>query len=569
MEQPKQFPAVVCKSTDSSVSPIPLKKLAILTLTLFIYGNLTLGNGGGCVKNAFELYKNSPVTTPDPNNRLIRILEDTPNPEAQKSIQDIDQKSYKEQIRNDKYMRGDVINFIFVDTNLTSPSEILKQNKDTIIDPGLHDLSKSFQNITFTVENAVFILTSEQNGQDWFVTNHTILIDKKCYASVSSSATYLDYEDLVILDIINTFSFDSVFLENQMSQEVWFWSQSELSYLAYGGYLPLYSKISILLFLAIGQAFVSFAASLYTKVVTFLSPLLLYGFINCAWGRCFLTDERAQRLFLSSFYRAFTWLGIYLYALNRNARKVFEPFQIVAHVLTVILLYVMYIALTKLATRLICYKAYPKDMDGNFCGIVAAIELGCLFFLRSKQGLFFGPKVLYLGLLVFLVYQNFTAYGFYNMGIQIQTTFTMSYFFGQLYCFENPSMNLDIEHMDKPSNNRPRGLYQPLFSQTWYHDQPPLWTIFLPFYEREKFTIEEMSLVDQNFQQMNAYLSNMTNRIGFNFGDEDGDLPLDLTGPNLNGNGVQQDVQPVQPVVQNVEMQPIAGGREQPPLQNP
>ena len=150
----------------------------------------------------------------------------------------------------------------------------------------------------------------------------------------------------------------------------------------------------------------SFAASLYTKVVTFLSPLFLYGFISCVWGRCFLVGETSQRLFLSNFYLAFTWLGIYLYALNRTSRRIFEPFLIGAQVLTIIMLYIIYQALTKITLRLICYraKAYPKDMDSSFCGLVAAIELVCLFFLRSKQGLFFGPKIIYLGFLVFLIY---------------------------------------------------------------------------------------------------------------------------------------------------------------------
>lgn len=228
------------------------------TLTIFLYGNIALGNGGGCVKNAFELYKNSPIRiTENNNNTLIRNLEKDAEygkiyNDQKSSNNATNQKFYKEQIRDEKYMKGDLINFVFMPTDLISPTEVLKQNQEEILNPADYNQTKSYLNMTFTTERAVFMLYDKQNGQDWFTTKHTILIDQRCYSSISSIANFLDYEDLVILDIINTFSSDSIFLQNHFTQEIWFWSQKELSYLAGGNYIPIYSKISILLYLIIG-----------------------------------------------------------------------------------------------------------------------------------------------------------------------------------------------------------------------------------------------------------------------------------------------------------------------------
>ena len=68
--------------------------------------------------------------------------------------------------------------------------------------------------------------------------------------------------------------------------------------------------------------------------------------------------------------------------------------------------------------------------------------------------------------------------------------------------------------MDKPSELRPRALYQPLFSQTWYHDIPPLWSMFIPFYDRKFFNRNELSLVDGRYTDLNTYLSSDSGNTG-------------------------------------------------------
>jgi len=74
-------------------------------------------------------------------------------------------------------------------------------------------------------------------------------------------------------------------------------------------------------------------------------------------------------------------------------------------------------------------------------------------------------------------------------------------------------MELYGMHLEKPTSERPRALYQPLFSLTWYHDLPPFWTMFIPFYQREEFNQQELSLIDQRYAEMNNYLATGTNGL--------------------------------------------------------
>jgi hypothetical protein len=86
-------------------------------------------------------------------------------------------------------------------------------------------------------------------------------------------------------------------------------------------------------------------------------------------------------------------------------------------------------------------------------------------------------------------------------------------------------------------------LYQPLFALTWYHDLPPFWTMFLPYYDRSCFTDDEMSLVDQRWPQMNAYLTNFNNDLLRPTGD--GLIEME----DFPGNLQNADGQPANPVV--------------------
>jgi hypothetical protein len=163
-------------------------------------------------------------------------------------------------------------------------------------------------------------------------------------------------------------------------------------------------------------------------------------------GQYFIPDQRDQRLFLANYYRAFTWIGIYLYALNRRRRKVFEPFFIGAHLLFVIVMYVIYIGLTKMCYTLVAWKPVNPDTMSNLCGMISVVEVSCLFFIRSKQGLYFVPKIIYLAIAIFLVYINLTVYGFYALAMKMMCSFIFAYLFGMIIFFEVQALDLPDIH---------------------------------------------------------------------------------------------------------------------------
>ncbi len=57
------------------------------------------------------------------------------------------------------------------------------------------------------------------------------------YIKKNTIAAFLTHEDLIIMDIVNTFKGEPVFIVNQGTGERWSWSKDELNALAPGGHL--------------------------------------------------------------------------------------------------------------------------------------------------------------------------------------------------------------------------------------------------------------------------------------------------------------------------------------------
>ena len=111
-----------------------------------------------------------------------------------------------------------------------------------------------------------------------------------------------------------------------------------------------------------------------------------------------------------------------------------------------------------MTSKKILIKNYKKKI---YADKILAIELGCVFFIRSKQGLYFVPKITYLIIFIFLIYVNFTPYGFYALAMKICMSLIMAYWFGMVLLFEAPVLALPDFHLEKPTDNRPRALFQP------------------------------------------------------------------------------------------------------------
>jgi len=73
---------------------------------------------------------------------------------------------------------------------------------------------------------------------------------------------------------------------------------------------------------------------------------------------------------------------------------------------------------------------------------------------------------------------------------------------------EIPALSWNPSYHYTPTAEKPRTLYNPLFSMAWYYDLPQLWTMFYPLHDRSTFTENEMALVDRKYVILNQLLNN-------------------------------------------------------------
>lgn len=79
------------------------------------------------------------------------------------------------------------------------------------------------------------------------------------------------------MDLIYFFNSNDLALTNKVTGENWVWSKDSLQNLRGFMSTPIHIKLYQLVYVVGGIIILSFATSLFTKIVTLLSPLLLYA----------------------------------------------------------------------------------------------------------------------------------------------------------------------------------------------------------------------------------------------------------------------------------------------------
>ena len=429
------------------------------------------------------------------------------------------------QNRTSFYMRGDIINFYLISGSKSS-SPKSAEGAYPYISPR-QAYRNGYTASIYAVSEEYFAMRLTRHKYSWFNVNHTVPVDYSCFAGFKDIMMLGENKDTsVVLDILNTFRDvkESISIFSFEQSLYYYWNSWELKKQQGFFSISLQSKLYELIYLIIGLVIVSFAASLYTKVVSLLSPLILYGLLKCCGKRIARGNLRHLEEVMQQFYKAFTWIGIYLQTIERNRglRKM-EGFFILAIFLTLFFFYFTYICLAHLTSKVLFPGCIPAELDGNLFGFMATVELVSLFFFRTRESLYFAPKIVLASILAFLLYVNFTAYGFYIKAFLVMNFFLLGIIFFCIGAFELPATQLRNEDFSKPTLARPRALFQPLFSLTWFHDLPPFWTLFIPFYDRHYFSAGEMSLLDHNWLLVNNHLRNANRPI---------DLPAPVPDPN-------------------------------------
>lgn len=423
------------------------------------------------------------------------------------------------QNRTSFYMKGDILNFFIMynsEGDLRAPLVPTSSKSYPYIPPVLaSNFSLKASIVTVTEEYAMLGLT--KRNVSWFTPIHTVPVDAACvFKQQNFLGRFIDQvEDIVIFDVISAFPKvkENLAINSRDSKSYWLWKSWQLKVGPGLLGIPLTNKIYEVVYLFFGLVLVSFSLSLYAKAVNLLSPMLIYAMVTCCGERIRQMNPALggiqQNGFWNQFHRAFTWVGIYLKTLKRRRNSKKFEFCFMASILMMIFLfYFSYLYLFSITQKILFTKASTVDLEGGLFAFLAMMELISMFMFRTRESLYFGPKLIYLGVMIYLLYVNFTIHGFYSAAVVSLNLFAFGVIAFCLGAFEMPARMLRDADFNKPTMNRPRVLYQPLFSITWYHDLPPFWTTFLPFYDRTYFTPEEMSLLDQNYQMLMPYLRN-------------------------------------------------------------
>lgn len=214
--------------------------------------------------------------------------------------------------------------------------------------------------------------------------------------------------------------------------------------------------------------------------------------------------------FRLSLYKFFPWLGIYLHTLNlNNKNQVIWVFF--SQIGVMIIFYCIYVSLFEFLDKLLFLWSFPLGINLKFYILIVFLEVTSFLFIRTRTSLKFYPKLVFIFLFMFCFYIQFNGYAFYNEAF-ICVVFGTMFFLSLFVTFiEIPALSWNPSYHYTPSIEKPRTLYNPLFSMSWFYDLPHLWTMFYPLHDRSTFTEPEMSLIDRKYLTLNQLLNHNQN----------------------------------------------------------
>jgi len=329
-------------------------------------------------------------------------------------------------------------------------------------------------------------------------TYHNITIDSDCYASTFIGkfvlAGILDFEVILANEIITSMKDYEVHLKNFRTNTVIPLSTHKVKGIhefSKTKFFPIYLILNLLQ--------IMFALFL-VHTITALSLRFFFMYVPIFF---FLGTERDSRL-QRQIIRIYSWIGLHYHTLHINGKKVFWIF---------ICFYLNYLLFGWLLDAVCVYwdfflfnKPFLKNISGDFYGLIYWAELFSVLFIRTRTSLKYVPRFYMLLLVMFIYYFQHTVLGFYDLGLTLLKLSVYMLFTYFLLTFEVPALEWNPSAHYTPSLNSPRALYFPIFSLTWNHELPPIWTMFYPLFGRSYFTNNELALVNGNYSLLRSTL---------------------------------------------------------------
>eukprot|EP01016_Furgasonia_blochmanni_P017796 TRINITY_DN2046_c0_g1_i9.p1 TRINITY_DN2046_c0_g1~~TRINITY_DN2046_c0_g1_i9.p1 ORF type:complete len:484 (-),score=94.26 TRINITY_DN2046_c0_g1_i9:264-1715(-) len=376
--------------------------------------------------------------------------------------------------------------------------------------------------------------------EDWIRKKHkirtyTLVIDTQCYESSILDfmlAHSISLETLVINEILRSDDREDFTIRNLDTTQTWAYTRGPSS--GSGGEGPniiqeLVAKIYATCRTLVYIFFMSNLTSLVLRTLFVTAPVFL--FYPVQW----FAGTRREAAF-NKFCADYPWIGLYAYSLKNNGGRGVTTL-LLSYIGFLVLVFTGYNKGVSVIVDWLFLGYYPRGLETRFKLSLVLFETLNQLFVRTRTSIEYFPVVYIAGLICFVHYVNSTAYGLYSICLCLAVSIILAFFFYLLLAVEIPAITTwDPNQGNTPSESKPRAMFFPLFSMEWIHDLPQFWTAFFPLWGRSQFTLSQLSLVDRDYEMLNASLDNAINQNLLN--SENNNVMANANNNNNNNNNV-------------------------------
>lgn len=158
----------------------------------------------------------------------------------------------------------------------------------------------------------------------------------------------------------------------------------------------------------------------------------------------------------------------------------------------------------------------PAHLKYQFLFLYFSTEFFSLIFIRTRTSLKYYPLLSQLTFFIFLFYTLIEPISFYYRAFLLNLLMQIILAFGFVFRTEYYAFfNWDDNFVFKPSINKPRLLFNPLFNLNFKSDLPALWTIFFPLFGSSQFFRRHFSFLDRNMRELRRIRDGNLNNENF------------------------------------------------------
>eukprot|EP00357_Protocruzia_adherens_P002865 CAMPEP_0114984214 /NCGR_PEP_ID=MMETSP0216-20121206/7148_1 /TAXON_ID=223996 /ORGANISM="Protocruzia adherens, Strain Boccale" /LENGTH=538 /DNA_ID=CAMNT_0002346317 /DNA_START=40 /DNA_END=1656 /DNA_ORIENTATION=- len=374
------------------------------------------------------------------------------------------------------------------------------------------DLEKvhKYVDMKFALDKYSLLLDEEVREKYEFQT-HDVAVSIDCFSPSPFVQFFffwqINLETIMINQIIDTFQFYNGTVHNIETNEYWSWKNT-----TYSSYYPelkesddsstvakifdwLLVRIGRLLRAFVSLFFISGMTALLIRIAISCSAVMIY--LCASWGIA-RQDANRARLIRWLLARSFPWLGFQTEMLRRGERSNKRLFC--SYLSLLFIFYFLFGCLYFLWDYLVFGKSIPEGLSDSLYSTIGWIEFYILAFVRARTTIRFFARYCSIVIALFMIYVFSTFYGFYYAAMYLLEATIVLFCAFFLYFYEIPALEGNPFSIYTPSIGNPRTGYMPVFSPTWHHGLPDIWSVFYPVQSQEHFSDSELGYINRSIE---------------------------------------------------------------------